>query len=315
MIPAPVLGRPSLALDSNYIICSAVGYLFSEAFRKQSACQILTQEPCLFRFFPLFRIFSNAVVADDKIWIVSAWKNNCCNEVEVPDIWVYNTLGQNWTTRPGLAADRRRGSAAAVLYDRHIYLVGGARGGHASARQTVDWFDRYSIDRNVWEVMPSNAPHERDHAGGALLYNNSSSNSPMLCVAGGRNGSFNDTIAATDCYHFNAQQWHTVADLPQGRAGVAVAATCDHRYMMVAGGEGYGQAWDRVDIFDGTQWLPLAAQHHLQTARHGTGLAVECHNSGCSQIQIASGSGAQGGRPELLSTETFFFDGIDAPCP
>ena len=228
--------------------------------------------------------------------------------MEVPDIWVYDTLGRNWTTRAGLATNRRRGSAAAVLYGREIYVVGGARGGHANARQTVAWFDRYSIDRNVWEVMPD-APNARDHAGGALLHN--TGNRSMLCVAGGRNGSFNDTVAATDCYHFDTQQWHTVADLPQGRAGVAVAATCDNRYMVLAGGEGYGQAWDRVDIFDGEQWLPLA---NLQTARHGTGLAVECHSNGCSQIHIASGSGAQAGRPELLTTETFFFDGIDAPC-
>ena len=224
---------------------------------------------------------------------------------------------QSWSTRNGLPVNRRRGSASAVLYGRDIYVVGGARGGHGSSRQTVAWMDSYSIDNNAWSLIGSlpDAPHARDHAGGVLLMHseNGSDSHAMMCVAGGRNGSFNDTVAATDCFYFGTQQWHVFADIPQGRAGVAVAASCDNGYMIVAGGEGYGQAWDRVDVFDGVQWWLAQPSPSLQTARHGTGLAVDCE-SGCSQIHIASGSGAQGGRPELTTTETYFLDGLDMPC-
>lgn len=246
------------------------------------------------------------VVADDKIWIVSAWKSNCCDEKNVRDIWIYDTAAKNWTTRAGLPAARRRGGAAAVLRGRDIYVVGGARGGHGSLRETVAWFDRYSIDRDEWTTVQRqplpDAPHARDHVGGALVMNGN-----LLCVAGGRNGGFDRPVLGTDCYNFTAGQWQVHADLPRGRAGAAVAQTCDGR-MMVAGGEGFGRAWDQVDVFDGAEWETIAS---LRTARHGTGLAVDC---ACNQIHIASGSGDQGGKPELMSTETYFPDGLGVNC-
>jgi len=223
----------------------------------------------------------------------------------VRDIWIYDTVAGNWTTKAGLPEARRRGGAAAVLHGRDIYVVGGARGGHANQRETVAWFDRYSIDQDEWTSSTGpplpDAPHARDHVGGAMV------SSGMLCVAGGRNGAFNDTVLSTDCFNFTSGQWQVHADIPQGRAGAAVVQTCDGK-LMVAGGEGFGKAWDQVDVFDGTAWETVES---LQTARHGTGLAVDC---ACNQIYIASGSGDQGGSPELMSTETYFPGGVDASC-
>lgn len=234
------------------------------------------------------------VVADHKIWIVSAWKGNCCNERNEMLIWIYDTIHQSWTTRAGLSRDRSRGAAAAVLYQRHIYLVGGARGGHADFRETVAWMDRYSLDEDIWTTLP-NAPHARDHTGGAIV------NEHLLCVAGGRDGAFNDTVSATDCYDLRTGQWLTMsADIPQGRAGSAYGQSCDGK-LLVAGGEGFGHAWDRVDSFDGTRWELVG---RLSIERHGTSLAIDCRNS-CQSMYIASGSGAQGGRPELESTEAY----------
>ena len=77
---------------------------------------------------------------------------------------------------------------------------------------------------------------------------------------------------------------------------------------MVAGGEGSGKAWDRVDVFDGTSWTTI---DNLVRGRHGSGLAVDCV---CNQIYIASGAAAQGGGPEIKSVETYFPGGIDVPC-
>jgi len=247
------------------------------------------------------------VVADDKIWIVSAWKFNCCNEKNVRDIWIYDTIAKNWTTKAGLPKARRRGGSAAVLHNREIFVVGGARGGHGSERETVAWFDKYSIDDDEWAPVGSlpDAPHARDHTGGAVV---TGGGGQRLCVAGGRNGGFNDTVLPTDCYNFATGTWTVEADIPQGRAGSAFGETCDGK-LMVAGGEGYGQAWDQVDVFDGSAWETIAS---LETARHGTGLAIDC---ACQQIHIASGSGSQGGSPELHSTETLFPGGTDVVCP
>ena len=92
------------------------------------------------------------------------------------------------------------------------------------------------------------------------------------------------------------------------REGVPyVAKTCDGK-LMIAGGEGNGQAYRNVDLFDGSSWTKL---DNLNIARHGSGLAVDCQ---CNQIHIASGSGAQGGSPELRSVETYFQGGEDVAC-
>lgn len=245
------------------------------------------------------------VAADNKIWIISAWTGNCCSEQNVPDIYIYDTIAKKWQTKPGLPEERRRGGAAAVLHGRDIYLVAGNRGGHGAGKgRTLAWFDKYNIDSYQWTVNLTNAPHARDHTGGGMV-------NGKLCVASGRDGGavdcFNATVLPTDCYNFDTGTWEVHADIPQGRAGAAIGTTCDGK-LMVAGGEGYLQAWDRVDVFDGSSWQTIGS---LQTARHGSGLAIDC---ACNHIHIASGSGAQGGSPEMNSTETYFPAGIDVAC-
>lgn len=244
------------------------------------------------------------VVADAKIWIVSAWTGNCCQEPNVPSIYIYDTVTKTWTTKAGLPEPRRRGGGAAVLRGREIYLVAGNRGGHGAGKgQALPWFDKYNIDTNVWTTHLPDAPRSRDHTGGAMV--GVDTNNTLLCIASGRDSGaagdyFNATVLPTDCFNFLTFAWESRAPIPQGRAGAAVAATCDGTQLVVAGGEGYKLAWDRVDVFDGIRWQQTLPP--LQSARHGTGLAFDCERN---QIYMASGSGAQGGEPELNTTETY----------
>ena len=94
-----------------------------------------------------------------------------------------------------------------------------------------------------------------------------------LCVAAGRNGGLDKwpTVGETDCYNFETGEWEVEASIPQERAGSAYGTTCDGK-LMVAGGEGSGQAWNNVDVFDGKTWETIDS---LNVQRHGTGLAVE----------------------------------------
>jgi N-acetylneuraminic acid mutarotase len=148
---------------------------------------------------------------------------------------------------------------------------------------------------DLWTTNLSDAPNPRDHTGGGLV-------NGQICVAGGRNSGvddfFNITVVATDCYDLESGLWEVKAAIPQGRAGSAYGTTCDGK-LMVAGGEGFGQAWANVDLFDGSSWETVDS---LNTARHGTGLAISCS---CNEIYIASGSGDQGGSPELITTERY----------
>jgi hypothetical protein len=218
---------------------------------------------------------------------------------------IYNIGNDTWTTRDGLPADRRRGGAASVLVGRRIYVSHGCRGGHETGNfsTTYGWLDYYDIDTNTWVTNLPDAPNPRDHTGGGYLSNR------YICVAGGRDGGsvgfFNLVILPTDCYDLETNTWSVEANIPQGRAGSAYGTTCDGTHLIVAGGEGFGRAWNNVDLFDGKSWTTL---DNLEIARHGTGIAVDCtQNITCeSKLYVASGAGSQGGAKEIRSTETYF---------
>lgn len=146
----------------------------------------------------------------------------------------------------------------------------------------------------------------RDHVGGALVNN-------QLCIAGGRNGGtdkfFKANIATTFCYDFAMKEWIRKADMPYPRAGANTGRTCDKR-MMVAGGEGDGMGYGRVDLFDGESWVQAPS---LVDSRHSSGLAfARCKR--CGHVFIPSGSGSQGGRPELTTTEEYIPYGAPQEC-
>jgi hypothetical protein len=233
--------------------------------------------------------------------------------ISVPFLQIYNILNDTWTTRDGLPEPRRRGGAASVLVDRKIYVSHGNRGGHETGNFSTSygWLDYYNIDTDTWVTGLPDAPNPRDHAGGALLQNR------YLCVAGGRDGGsvgfFDLVVLPTDCFDITTNMWSVEADIPQGRAGSSYGRTCNGRYLIVAGGEGFGQAWNNVDVFDGQNWMQW---DNLTIARHGSGLAVDCTpNSPCrNQVHISSGAATQGGGREITSVETYFPTGSIVTC-
>lgn len=240
-----------------------------------------------------------------KIFIPTSWKDGFPFEKNNDKVFVYDVVKNKWSTRKGLPAPRRRGGAAAVLRNGIIYIVGGNRGGHGSHATTYGWMDAYNIAKNKWTTRLPTMPDGRDHTGGAMVKG-------LLCVAGGRDGGvsgfFNANKKSTWCYNFGSKKWNRKANFPSPRAGANTGAICGGR-MMIAGGEGSGDAYSRVDVFNGSSWKKGPS---LREKRHGSGLAVaKCT---CGQIFIPSGSGSQGGSPELFSTERFVPAGKPVKC-
>jgi len=192
----------------------------------------------------------------DSIWIPTAWtgpSNEYADDTEF--IYLYHPANDTWTTKPGLPPDRRRGSAAAVYRPeaRQIHVSHGNRGGHGGHSTALGWHDVFDLDAEAWSVRPD-APHPRDHAGGALLQNGA-----VFCVAGGRNSGYRGfwwweryedaVVLPTDCYDFATETWSVRAEIPTGRAGSAYGLTCDGTQLVVAGGE--------ASIRPGSKWKPL----------------------------------------------------------
>ncbi len=244
-----------------------------------------------------------AVVYNDLIYVMGAYTGNFPFETAVSHIWIYNPAQNSWSEGP--AVSRPRGSAGAVVYNQRIYLVGGVVGGHGEHATTVNWVDEFDPATNVWRELPP-IPHARDHFQVAVVED-------RLYAAGGRvtgEANFADqTIPQVDIFDFTTETWSTLpspdGDIPTMRAGSMTAVL--GREVIVVGGEGFGLAWATTEALnvDSGHWRTLAS---MLQARHGSQL-IACAGS----LYVASGSGAQGGAPELATQEVFTLENYQ-PC-
>lgn len=307
-IDSSISGRPRARHEACFVMAKGKGYLLGgRGDRGLDIFDPKTRRWSRGNGMPTQMHHMQCVVWRDDIYVATSWFGPSPRESINPLMWIYSTKQNSWSSRKGLPATRRRGAAASVVYDDKIWVVGGNIGGHGPPARTLGWMDYYDLVKKKWVTNLPSLPQARDHVGGAIVKG-------MLCVAGGRDGGarsfFGATVKSTYCYNFKTKKWKNMnAPIPEGRAGAAIATTCDGK-MMIAGGEGkFSPAFSRVDIFDGVRWKKGPS---LVRARHGTGLAVS--QCGCGQIFIASGSGRRGGRPELDSTEVLIPAGQSGRC-
>jgi hypothetical protein len=252
------------------------------------------------------------VVADNSIWIVSAWTKSYPNEENVNATYVLNTNTLQWSTRTALPPNRQRGGAASVLVGRRIYVSHGNRGGHATSTntnnvQTLGWLDYYDIDTDTWVTNLPTAPNPRDHTGGALV-----NDGTMICVSGGRNGALVGwpPVGETDCFDLTKGVWTTEASIPVLRSGSSYGTTCDGQ-LIIAGGEGPGVVFSDVHVFDGKTWTTMP---NLIQARHGSGLSIDCSCNSRKLIYLPSGSGGPKAGPLLYSVEAYVVSQEETLC-
>lgn len=249
---------------------------------------------------------------DRFVYIGGSWHGGYPKERTHDKTFVYDTVTDAWTTKAGLPPTRRRGGGAFVLYQGKMYLAMGNRGGHGRHATTLGEFDSYDPQTDTWTKLQE-APFPRDHVGGAIV-------DGKLCIGGGRDGGvadfWNAPVPETVCYDFATSQWQNRTKIPLPRAGAATGATCQG-YMMVAGGEGKthlyprGNAYARVDLYD-AKLDKYLNNTKLVRKRHGSGLAIA--DCACGNIYIPSGSGNQGGWPELSTIEAWSPDGKRRDC-
>lgn len=249
------------------------------------------------------------VVLGSSVWIPVSWNSPFPFEKNNNKVYRYNVSSDKWFSYKGLPPHRNRGSAAVVRRGWWIYVIAGNRGGHGAHAKALTWMDVFNIRTKKWlqQKFPNMPGRGRDHVGGALVKNK------WICVAGGRDSGvqkfFNATITSTYCYSLARKKWIQRSDFPQGRAGAMTGTLCDGR-MMIAGGEGHGKAFARVDVFNYFSWKRAP---DLFDSRHGSGLAVSKCN-GCNQIFIPTGAGGMGGGPKLTTIEQFVPKGGQKVC-
>jgi len=236
------------------------------------------------------------VAIDEFIYVIGSF--TCCypNEPTVADIHVFNTRTNTWSIEGSMPADRARGSAAAIVRDGLIYIIGGNTQGHSGG--AVNWFDSYNPATGEWKTLPD-APNARDHFAAVVV-------DDYLVAAAGRQTTqpnpFNNAVAATDVYDFIKASWSTADAIPTLRAGALVTAAGDE--IIVAGGEINTSVTalatvEAMNVYS-KQWRSLQP---LNLGRHsGGGVALN------GQFHVLAGSLNTGGAPETNSHETLLLD-------
>lgn len=243
------------------------------------------------------------VVVGDEIWIVGAMTGAWPTEPPVRHVWRYIPDQDRFERGIALPEDRLRGGGGVVNLDGKLWWAGGIEFGHTSG--TVGWLDSYDLETQTWARHPD-MQFPRDHwqmvAKDGRLY-----------VAGGRETGhdaddyFEPTIIQGEIYDIALGDWMPLDErfqIPTPRAGLAATVVGDR--ILYAGGESAAQqlAHAEIEAYDITtgEWQTVAM---MAEGRHGTGLPLFG-----DRLYIASGSGRQGGAPELTTMEclTVSFD-------
>ncbi|CAM9681292.1 unnamed protein product, partial [Chrysoparadoxa australica] len=258
-------------------------------------------------FSPVQLHHMQCVAIGPTIYVGMAWEGPWPDEGNVPNIWTYNTITDQWAEGDAIPGDRQRGAGAAVAYDGKIVFAAGGIGGHEGVAQTM--VDMYDPQTGAWQELPD-ITDARDHAHGALI-------GDTFCISGGRADGVN--VDSTECLDLSAPlgtPWYPAPGLPTLRGGSSMAATCDGG-MIVAGGEGPpagGPAWpwyastksEKFDVASNT-WN---ATPDLQMPRHGT----QATTLGCD-IYIAGGQVEAAGGPYAFTLEVYRAAALPAGVP
>jgi predicted heme/steroid binding protein len=208
-----------------------------------------------------------AVVYNNKIYIIGAFTGGFPTEKPVGDIYIYDPAANSWTILANqIPSNRRRGAAGAVVYNNKIYIVGGITNGHTDG--WVSWVDEFDPANITWKILPD-APHQRDHLQAVVM-------NDKIYIAGGRRSAYPNTInlteASVDVYSLGNQQWSTLpaaANIPTPRAGTATLVL-NNEIIVVAGESGNNGYHRQVEAFNPqtNTWRSLAQTNE---GRNGPG--------------------------------------------
>ncbi|WP_440957275.1 Kelch repeat-containing protein [Oceanicaulis sp. LC35] len=156
-----------------------------------------------------------------------------------PGLFVYDPEAQSWNAAEAPAEINRRG-AAAVVVGEEIWLIGGARDGHAMNR-----VDIYHTVSQSWRRGPDLPEPRAGHAAAVL--------DGAIHVFGGRSADMRRTLASHVMLEAGGEDWRALPDMPAARTESGVVSI-DGTIWLIGGGSGAGffapfTALDAVDIF------------------------------------------------------------------
>jgi hypothetical protein len=239
-----------------------------------------------------------AVSLHGLVYVIGGMNGAFPHEIPIPNIYIYDPLGDAWTKGMAIPAARLRGSAGVAVHNDKLYVALGIKDGHSAG--WVPFLDEYDPATGEWKALPD-APRERDHFQAAIA-------NGKLYALGGRRSSYKPDIFTdlekVDVYDIAAGSWSTLptaSDHPLKRSG-SVVTTLGNDIIVAGGGSLTNGTLAHKETHalnvQTNVWRALAP---LNTGRQVLGGVL--NNQG---IYLASGSGGSGGSPVLTDMEAFF---------
>jgi len=303
---APSSGSPTARNECSYVQAGNKFYLLGgRGTRSVQAYDPATNSWTTENSSSLGLNHFQAVSYNGKVYVASAFTGNCCHEVPVSNIQIFDPATKQWSIGPQIPSGRRRGAAGCVVYNNKIYVVCGITDGHSSG--WVAWLDRFDPQTNTWVTL-ANAPRARDH------FNAVVANGKIYCMGGRRSGyngsTFNYTTAEVDIYDIASNTWSTLPsskNIPTQRAAPAAALLGND--ILIAGGEtgSSSTSLNKTEAFNivSQSWRTVAS---LNQGRNGTSAIV--YNN---KVYVVCGAGNRGGGNELNTQEVFSFTNSGTP--
>lgn len=160
-----------------------------------------------------------------------------------PGMYVHDPETLEWSALPAPPAINRRGAAAVAVEDA-FWLIGGARGGEATAR-----VDIYDPQAGEWRVGPDLPEARAGHAAAVL--------DGAIHVFGGRSADMRRTVETHWILSPGAARWAQGPSMPAPRTEAAAAALAGEIWLVGGGaGAGFFAPFTAVDSVDVLQAAP-----------------------------------------------------------
>lgn len=184
-------------------------------------------------------------IVEDRLYGIGGFAGGFPGWEAQSTVFAYDFKTEEWTESTPLPEPR--GEHTAVVMDGKIYVVGGRFKGTSDSANFNDHFDTASLLvfdplTEVWSPAPD-APTARNSHATAVI------NGKKMYVVGGRqfieqeNGEYaNVNVASLEVYDPEAENWETLAPLPQAAGGITATAVDGKLY-----------------VFGGEQWVPEQA--------------------------------------------------------
>lgn len=294
----PAIGEPTARHENAFVECNGKFYIIGG--RRMNPVNVYDPQTNKWSegsIPPLELHHFQAVTFHDKIYVIGAMTGKYTDEKPVENIYVYDPASHSWTKDAAIPSHRLRGSSGVVVYKDRFYIVCGIADGHNGDHKK--WLDVFDPKTGKWQEL-TDAPRTRDHFQAVVI-------GDKLYAAGGRNTSKNTgqvfelVIPEIDVYDFKNNSWSTLpesANIPTMRAGCS-AVNFNNKLVVIGGESAQAVAHNEVEVLD-VKKKKWGNYSPLVRGRYGT-QAFVWNN----RIYTATGSGNQGGGPELTTLEVF----------